>query len=269
MTGFLLRSLATLLVMAGVAACAAGVVSFRLLSTTASARPFAAIVFQMAAAALLGGVAASYFLRSSRVIFLNEGPPPSTGEQTEVGGWLVIMAIALAGLPVWMLLNVRDFLGEWRGILRAVAASDIWQGGASGMAGIVLIPIFAALAPPFLELLTVLGFVIASTTLLVLLTGRKRTFPRFYVVWMLLLSALVILCVRGAAAGALAGGAVERALRESPRDAVEAAPILDYIGRYISVVTTTARVLLWTLGGYLIWLPLILFSSRIRSTFQS
>ena len=265
---FLLRSAATLLVMAGIAALAAGLSAFKLLSGTSSARPIAVVVFQMAAISLAGGLAASYLLRTRRAIFLSEGAPVPASEQTEVGGWLLLMAVALAGLPVWMVLNVREFLTEWRGVIAAGAASDIWNAGASNMAGIVLLPVFAALTPPFLELLAVLGFVLASTHLLSRLTARARTFPRFYVAWMLLLATVVILSWRAAAAGAIAGEVVERALNSSARDAAEAAPIKEFIVRYVSIVTSTASVLLWTLAGYLVWLPLVLLSDRIRTTFQ-
>ena len=268
MIAFLLRSCATLMVLAGISAVAAGVASLPILSAESSARPIVTIVYQMAAVSVLGGIAATYVLRTRRPLFLNEGAAPSPGAQTSIGGWLIVMAIALGGLPVWMLFNVRHFLTEWRGIIEIGAASTMWQDSASGAAGLVLIPIFAALTPPFLELLAVIGFVATSITSLILLTLRKRTFPRFYAVWMVLLTALVVVSLRGAAGSTLAAQVVERALEGSARDAAEAAPILEFVRRYLSVVTTTATVLVWTLCGYLVWLPVLLFSGRIRSTFQ-
>lgn len=268
MIAFLLRSGATLMVLAGVSAVAAGLASLPILSAESNARPIVTIVYQMAAVSMLGGIAATYVLRTRRPFFVNETPTLSPGAQTAVGGWLIVMAIALAGLPVWMLFNVRDLLAEWRGIIAIAATSTMWQDGASSAAGLVLIPIFAALTPPFLELVAVIGFLAASLTSLMLLTTRKRTFPRFYTVWMLLLTAIVVVGVRGAAGSTLAAQIVERALERSSRDAAEAVPIVEFVRRYLSVVTTTATVLVWTLGGYLVWLPLVLFSGRIRSTFQ-
>ena len=269
MIAFLLRSCATLMVLAGLSAMAAGLASMPILSAESSARPIVAIVYQMAAVSLLGGIAAIYVLRTRRALFLNEGPATlSPAAQTAVGGWLIVMAIALAGLPIWMLLNVRDFLAEWRRIIEVGAASTMWRDSASSAAGLVLIPIFAAITPPFLELLAVIGFVAASVTSLTLLASRKRTFPRFYTVWILLLAALVVVSLRGAAGSTLAAQVVERALDRSSRDAAEGAPILEFVRRYLSVVTTTATVLVWTLCGYLVWLPFVLFSNRIRSTFQ-
>jgi len=178
------------------------------------------------------------------------------------------MAIALAGLPVWMLFNIRDFLSEWRGIIEIGRKSTMWKDSASSAAGLVLIPIFAALTPPFLELLAVSGFVAASITSLVLLTSRTRTFPRYYAVWMLLLTGLVVVSLRGAAGSTLAAQIVERAVERSTRDTAEAAPILEFVRRYLSVVTTTATVLVWTLCGYLLWLPFVVFSGRTRSTYR-
>lgn len=268
MIAFLLRSCATVMVLAGISATAAGVASLPILSAESSARPIVTMVYQMAAVSLIGGLVAAYVLRTRRTIFPNENAALSTGAQAAVGGWLIAMAVALAGLPVWMLVNVGDFLTEWRGIIEIGATSTMWRDSASGAAGLVLIPIFAALTPPFLELLAVIGFVMASATSLTLLTLRKRTFPRFYTVWMLLLAALVVVSLRGAAGSALAAQVVERALERSSRDAAEAAPILEFVRRYLSVVTTTATVLVWTLCGYLVWLPLVLFSARIRTTFQ-
>ena len=60
MIAFLLRSSATLMTLAGVAALAAGLASLRILSTASSARPIAAVVFQMAAVSVAGGLAARY-----------------------------------------------------------------------------------------------------------------------------------------------------------------------------------------------------------------
>lgn len=269
MIAFLLRSCATLMVMAGVSAVAAGLASLPILSEESSARPIVTIVYQMAAVSLLGGSAALYVLRTRRALFLNEGAATlSPGAQTALGGWLIVMAIALAGVPVWMLLSVRDFLAEWRGIIEVGATSTMWRDSASSAAGLVLLPIFAAITPPFLELLAVIGFVAASVTSLTLLASRKRTFPRLYTAWLLLLVALVVLSLRGAAGSTLAAQVVERALDRSSRDAAEAAPIFEFVRRYLSVVTTTATVLVWTLCGYLLWLPFLLFSSRVRSTFQ-
>ena len=58
MIAFLLRSCATLMVLAGVSAFAAGLASLPILSAQSSARPIVTIVYQMAVVSVLGGVAA-------------------------------------------------------------------------------------------------------------------------------------------------------------------------------------------------------------------
>lgn len=137
MIAFLLRSCATLMTMAGVAAVAAGLASLPILSAESSARPIVTIVYQIAAVSLLGGLGATYVLRTRRPWFMSESPEVSPGEEAPIGGWLVVMAVALAGLPVWMLLSVRGFLTEWRGIIEVGATSTMWRDSASSAAGLV------------------------------------------------------------------------------------------------------------------------------------
>lgn len=40
-----------------------------------------------------------------------------------LGGWLIALAIALVGLPVWLVLRLLPFLAEWRRVDDVLAAS--------------------------------------------------------------------------------------------------------------------------------------------------
>jgi hypothetical protein len=51
--------------------------------------------------------------------------------------------------------------------------------------------------------------------------------------------------------------------------AAESAQINEGLSRYASAVSSTAPVLVWTLFGYLIWVPALIFSRRARVTFAS
>ena len=127
-------------------------------------------------------------------------------------------------------------------------------------------PIAAALTPPFFELATLIGFVISSLTLLPLLLSRSPRFPRVYVVCVLMLSALVFASVRGASAAALASDALRQLIDTTSANAQEAASLRQALQRY-SIVFTTAPVLLWTLSAYASWVPGLLMSARVRTTF--
>ena len=268
MSGFLLRSAATLTLFAGVSSLAAGLAAFGFLSADSAARPIVSIVFQIAVLFVAGGAITLYLSRTTRVIFPGERVLLSEGTQTEIGGWVYLLAIALVALPVWMVLRLEPFLAEWRYVLALGAEAKFWEDAGRGLGGVVLLPIFVALTPPLLELAAMFGFILASTSLLASFIARSRRFPRFYVAWTVLLTALVVASLRGAAAGSIAGTVVERAVQNSSRGGAEAAQIMDFVVRYVSTVNSAASVLMWTLCGYAIWLPVMFFSGRIRTTFQ-
>jgi len=104
--------------------------------------------------------------------------------------------------------------------------------------------------------------------LLALFATRSRKFPRFYIAWVILQAVLVVASARGAAAGSIAGTVVERAVQRSSRGPEEAVQIMDFVVRYVSTVNSASSVLTWTLVGYLIWVPAMFFSGRVRTTFQ-
>jgi Protein of unknown function (DUF2569) len=267
MSRFLLRSAATLTLFAGLSALVAGLAAFGVLSADSAAHPIVTIVFQIAVLFVIGGATTLYLSRTRRAILPNERQT-SEAAPPDIGGWLYLLAVALVALPVSMVLRLRPFLAEWQNVIALGVEAKFWEDAARGLGGVILLPIFVALTPPFLELVTMVGFILASTSLLTTFVSRSRTFPRFYVAWVVLLAVLVMASARGAAAGSIAGTVVERAVQRSSRGTEEAAEIMAFVVRYVSTVNSASSVLTWTLVGYLIWVPAMFLSRRIRTTFQ-
>jgi hypothetical protein len=267
---WLLRSIATVMLFAGVAVLVAGMASSGLLSGSAVASTIAGILFQIGGLFLVAGAGAIYLSRPRGLLSLpNEHAATSEAERPEVGGWLIALAVALVCLPVWLVLRLLPFLAEWRRVAGLLAASGMWDGGTINGAGFVLVPIAGALVPPLFELIAMVGFVVASAALLLLLLLRSPHFPRVFLVCVVLLSALVIASVRGADAAAVARTAVEQLMESTKPRADEDVQLRQGLDRYTSIVRSTASVLLWTLCGYLIWLPAMFLSRRARTTFAT
>ena len=268
-TAWVLRSVAAVMLLGGMSVLVAGVASSAMLTQSPVARTIAGILFQLGLVFVVAGAAAIYLSRSGELLLPNEREAASDGERPAVGGWLIALAMMLLALPVWLVLRLLPFLGEWRRVVNFLETSGMWQGANSNGAGLVLLPLAAALTPPLFELAAMLAFVTASAALLLLLLSRSQRFPRIYLVCVVLLSALVIASVRGADAAVLAGEAVQRLVDGSSPNAQESGQVKEGLTRYTSIVSSTASVLMWTLCGYLIWVPAIVFSRRARATFAS
>jgi hypothetical protein len=267
---WLLRSIATVMVFAGTAVFVAGVASSALPTQSPEAGTIAGILFQIGGLFVVAGAAAIYLSRPRGLLSLpNEREEVSAGERPEVGGWLIVLAVALVGLPVWVVLRLLPFLAEWRRVVSFIAESRFWEGANANGAGLVLLPIAGALVPPLLELIALAGFIVASPALLLLLLLRSPRFPRVYLVSIVLLTALVIAGVRGADAAAVARTVVEQLMASTQPRAGEDAQLRQWLDRYTGIVGPTASVLLWTLCGYLVWLPAMFLSRRARTTFAS
>ena len=264
-----LRSVARMMLLAGVSALVAGVPMYGMMSESPVARAIAGVVFQLSGVFMISGAAAMYLSRTSGPKLTNERLTTADADRPEVGGLLIGLAIVLVVLPVWLLLLLQPFLAEWSVVARFLAASEIWQGANANMSGVVLVPLAGALTPPLFERAALFAFVVASAVLLALLLSRSRRFPRIYIVCGVLLSALVIASVRGAAAAMMAGDAVRQLIEGSSASAEESAQLMDGLARYTSIVGSTAPVLAWALCAYLAWMPAMFFSQRVRTTFAT
>jgi hypothetical protein len=265
-----MRFLATTVLFAGVSVFVAAVPVAGLLGDSPDVRRIRTAVLLIGGVFAIGGGAAGYLSRPRGRLLPNERATMAGAETAAVGGWLILLAVALVALPVWLFLRLQPFLTEWRRVIDlALATPGLWDASGGNASGIVLLPIFGALTPPFLELATAVMFPIASIGLLALLIVRSVRFPRAYLVWSILLSTLVIASWIGANAALIAVDAIQRIIDGSNPRPDEVAQFRDVLGRYTRAVSTTAPELGWTLCGYLIWLPAMVLSRRVHATFAT
>ncbi|CAN7327744.1 hypothetical protein LJR225_001883 [Phenylobacterium sp. LjRoot225] len=256
------RALANAMLLAGMAVFVAGFAAHGLSTGWPAIANFLAMLFQVGGVFIVAGALAIYLTASRRTLLPNEGGQPRPGG-TEPGGWIFGLAAALAALPFWLLLALRPFLAEWARLIDLMERSGIWEGTNANGSGLILVPIAAALTPPFFELAAMALFVAASSLLLALLVTRSRRFPRLYLVSAILLSALVFASMRGAAEAT----SMAAALRPLFDGATEVAMLSDGLDRYVAFVNAPIPILLGALGGYLVWTPAMVLSARVRTTF--
>jgi hypothetical protein len=162
LTAWLLRLVATAMLIMGVSLLVAGVPLFGMVADTAVVRTIAGILLQLSGVFMAGGGTALYLILSPKLLLPNERTTISDAERPKPGGWLIALAIAMTVLPVWLVLRLLPFLAEWRQVIDFLATSGMWEGANSNWSGLVLLPLFAALTPPLFELAAMSGFVVAS-----------------------------------------------------------------------------------------------------------
>lgn len=263
--GWLLRAIARAMLFGGIAMLLATIPVFGLLSSDVP-RAIAGILLQVAATFLVGGIAATYLSHARATLLPNERVTTAAPQRPAGGGWLMALGVTLVAAPVWLLFRMQPFLAEWRRVIDVASAPGLWDNANQNMSGVVLMPIAAALTPPFFELATVIGFVVSSLILLPLLLSRSPRFPRVYVVCAVLLTAMAVASVRGAAAAALATDALRQLIDTTSANVQEAATLRQVLERY-SIVFSSAPALLWTLFAYMLWLPAVFSSARVAATF--
>jgi hypothetical protein len=263
--GWFLRAIAKAMLFGGVAMLLAAIPAFGMLSSDVP-RAIAGILLQVAAAFLVGGVAATYLSHSRAPLLPNERVTTAANQRPAVGGWLMALGVTLVAAPAWLLVTMLPFLAEWRRVIELASAPGLWDNANANMSGVVLMPIAAALTPPFFELATLIGFVVSSLMLLPLLLSRSPRFPRVYLVCTILLTAMVIASMRGAAAAALASDALRQLIDTTSANAQEAASLEQVLERY-GIVFATAPALLWTLFAYVPCVPALFSSTRVQTTF--
>jgi len=261
--GWFLRAIAKAMLCGAVAMLVAAIPAFAMLSADVP-RAIAGILLQVAGAFLLGGVAATYLSHARGALLPNERVTAAANQRPAMGGWLMALSLTLVAAPVWLLLRMQPFLAEWRRVIELASAPGLWDNANANMSGVVLMPIFAALTPPFFELVTLIGFVVTSLMLLPLLLLQSPRFPRVYLVCVVLLTAMVFASMRGAAAAALASDALRQLIDTTSANAQEAASLRQALERY-GIVFTTAPALLWTLFAYVLWVPALFSSARVRT----
>ena len=266
---WVLRLVATAMTFAGASVLVAAVPTYGWLPDAPAVRAIAFILLQLGGVCVAAGLGSALLSRRRGWTFPNERVTATGAARPGVGGWLITLALVLIALPAWLLFRLQPFLAEWKRVIDLLVASDFLQGANANMSGVVLLPLFGALTPPLFELAALLACVSGSIVLLALLLARSARFPRIYVVWSMLLTALVIASVRGAAAALLAADAIDRLIAETALSADDGARLREDVARYTSIVGSTAPVLAWSLAGYLAWIPALILSHRARLTFAA
>lgn len=266
---WVLRIVATIMLFAGVAALVAGVFLFSLPTGIPVLKMIIRVIIEIALLFAIAGGVATFLSRSRRPLLPNEQTTASSDERPAVGGWLMLLAVALGALPIGLVLGAQQFLAGWSELTAYFNTAELWKGANANMSGVILIPLAGALAPALLEWAALAMFAIASAILLWSLFARSPGFPRAYLAWGVLLAAVVVACVLSADAVTATGQALQPTLSAEPGKVDEMAAAREGIARYGAIVTVTASIMLWALLFYLIWLPAILWSRRARATFAA
>ncbi len=152
-------------------------------------------------------------------------PAPSDGP-TGIGGWLILPILGIVGTPLYWLVQMSQYTG--------LAES---------------FPFLTSGQKAFLSLEIAGGALISiifPVVLLVLLSQKKRTFPRWYVIW----AVLNMIYLVGDLAGAkILFGDILAASSE---------PLID---------DETLKALIRAVLLMVIWVPYMLTSRRVRNTF--
>jgi hypothetical protein len=255
-----LRLASTALVFAGVALFVAGIPVLPAASGTP--RDILMVVLQIGAVLVLFGFAA---IRAARRPPLSpEADAADVTDGARLGGWMLLLAVALVAVPVWLLVRLQPFLSEWRVVGGLLASSELWRNANANMSGVVLLPLFAALTPPFIQLAALAAFVVSSAVLLLLLATKSPRFSRLFVATVLVLTALVVASARGASAVSKTADALQPFIEESKSRPQEYAEIRGIVDRYMAAVKPTAAALGWAGLGYAIWIPPLILSARRR-----
>ena len=242
---WLIRRAASLLVFAGGALFVAGIPAMSAVS--GGARDVLVVILEIAATWIVLGLTAVYVSRQ-----------PST----HPGAWRFALALVLALVAAWLVFMAMPFLSEWRTLILFARSSDMLVTANANMSGVLLVPLAAALAPPFIELAAVAAVVASAFLMLVLAVTRSPRFAPLYVATALVIAALVTGSVLGARAARVTAELLQPFIEESKPRPEEYELIRGVFERYTAGVMPTATKLVWAGVGYAVWAPLVLLASR-------
>jgi hypothetical protein len=174
------------------------------------------------------------------------------------------LAATLVAVPAWLVSTLQPFLAEWRVVAGLLASSELWDNANANMSGVLLVPLFAALVPPLVQLAALAAFVGTSVVMLALLAAKSARFTRLYVASLLLLTALVVASALGSSAVRMSADALQPWIEASKPRPEEYAEIRGVLDRYTNAVIPTARALGWAWLGFAIWIPPLVMSTRRR-----
>ncbi len=228
-----------------------------------------AVALRFAVVFVAAGLVAGHLTRSSRAILPNERE--ARGERASFGGWLFVLAATLLALPVAMFLELAPLRALWHEMVGFLRAHEVLEQAMSTpeMSALILMPVVAALAIPLVQLATAAAFAAGSALCLLLLLTRSFRFPRAYLICLVMQAGLVVTTLHGCELAEQVSAWALGTIRASGEAMYtpEAVKIIGSLRHFDAVIHTTGDALLWTLGGYLLWVPLLLTSPRVRETF--
>jgi hypothetical protein len=263
----LLRLAATCMTMAAagltVAAAAAWTIDAEAAQFVGIASIQVATVFAFA-----GGTA--LYLVWARTTWLPDGTPAQASTGSSLDGWLILFPLTLAGMSLLLASQLQPLAAFWRDVFALANQLNVWEevlrGG--GLSGIVLMPVFAALALPGLEVLAAAAYVLEALLLLVLLFLRSSRVPRALILCVLIQGGLVGASLRGATVVERIAPSIEQLIRETPDPGgTEQTRALDALQRYRVVTEDSSRTLAVAWLPLATWTPLLLLSGRPRTAF--
>ncbi len=265
------RLWAMALIMAGVALVAAALAVQPMGSETAWVRVLSAGSLGLAVALLGAGGIAVYVARvTTRWLPDRPGSGASTGSGFD--GWLIVLPLALIAVPTMLLLQLRPLLTFWRDVFVLADQLDIWQGlqGDTAGSGLVLLPVFAALALPSVNTLAAAAVVVGAALTMALLLARSTRVPRALLLYVMLLGALVVTSATGALIVERLAPAFEELVRSTPDPGgVEQARALSEFQRYRGVARGSALALSLSWAVLLVWPPLLILTADGRTAFSA
>jgi hypothetical protein len=264
------RSVATALLMAGVAMLVAAIPAWPLTAGTDAPRAIVIVLGQMGTVLVIGGVASKFLLRGRAPALPNEQITVTEELRPALGGELLVLALVLIAVPIWLVVQLQPFLAEWGFVWSYLADPELWDNANANMSGVILIPLAGALTPPFLQLLALVGFAAASITLVSLMVVRSPRFPRIYLACVVLISTVLFASVRATSGAMLAGDAVRQEMTRVAGTSVAASEddvLRNALDRYSNAVRGARPPLAWAWFAYVLWVPLLLVSGRARTTF--
>ncbi len=267
----LLRLEAVATAMAGLALLAAGVASLAAGVDNATIRTVG-----LASAALALGLT----IIGGLTLYLGRvaaGWPPDdrTGRAAAAdspAGWLLLLPLTLGVAPLVLLVQLQPLAQFWREVAALANQLDPWRslGESSGMAGVLFLPVFAALAVPGVQTLAAGGYMLHALLVLGLLLVGSTRVPRALLLSVLVQGALVVASVGGTIVVDRVAPALERLIRETPDvGGNESARALEELQRYRLVTRATGGTLVWTWAVMTLWLPVLTLNPRAREVFAA
>ena len=181
--------------------------------------------------------------------------------------WLGLVAIALTGQAVTAAIYSVPLVHLWSESIAFLNQSGLFEGfDASGsMSGLVFFPIFAVLFVPALEVAAAFWLVAGPLLLVGLFLTRSRIFPRGLVMTGIAQAALVVGCQLAALVfGMILPPVLVEILKTPGPESRPAAAALLHVQ---DVIVPTANAYAWMLVASLVWVPAMMFSKRMATTF--